>query len=177
MILVCSKHRRSESTPHSKRVRVRAQSAAASEASQSRRVASEATYSYVGQQTWDQFGLLLQDAGKGSAVSGMAGSPIFSLELSQHPSQLLRQLSSLGADEPFLPTVGGDFSDSHRRLLLLSVPQTDFEAQVSLMLVSLVLILIGWATVLPAVSSFFRKSQRPHYQGYRCNPAAAPRLL
>lgn len=74
---------------------------------------------------------LLQESRKSSAVSTTAGSPIFSLELSQHPSQLLRQRSSLGGEEAFVPATGGDFSDSHRHLLLLSVTQTDFEAQVT----------------------------------------------
>ncbi|CAL8470543.1 g10085 [Coccomyxa elongata] len=64
-----------------------------------------------------------------SDVSAMATSPIFSLELSQHPNPLLRQRSSLGGDEVLLQASGGDVSDSQRRLLLLSAPQTDFEAQ------------------------------------------------
>ncbi|BDA45856.1 hypothetical protein COCOBI_07-6430 [Coccomyxa sp. Obi] len=72
-----------------------------------------------------------------SDTSAMATSPIFSLELSQHPSQLLRQRSSLGGDEVLLQAPGGDVSDSQRRLLLLSAPQTDFEAQLLALLHSL----------------------------------------
>ena len=74
----------------------------------------------------------MQATWRTSDTSVMATSPIFSLELSQHPNPLLRQRSSLGGDEVLLQASAGDISDSQRRLLLLSAPQTDFEAQVLL---------------------------------------------